>query len=525
MSSNEQLIKLKKQLEENYIKIEDNAKYVLGKNPPILNREQQKEPDNRLPITFAKMTVDDMAGYAGRNGYITSTYDLVDTESKEDEDPFIEYCRGMDKYNKSELENSELYYEILEQGYAYEIYWVSEEKDLPKNQLTTEFKIVPSSEVVVVYNNSIKKKMIEAVHFTATDEIEEATVYTPFLNQKWQTKKDSDTWTFVSEEETPFSLVPVNKYTANRRELSIFACEKHMIDSIDETISKTFNEIERFASAILLMGSKADPVMIAALKNNKITILDDLGEDTDGKLIIPQYLEKNLSGVKDFTNDFVKQMEQWYRDSTKTINVADEKFGVAEAGIALMLKLMPMEFRASQIETYFNQGLMRRLRYYADVYNASTVSVDFDKYTTIIKSQRNIPVDDAAIVEMLAKLQGILSEATLLEAMPKSIVPDPEKELERKADQMVDISGNGMFGADDEQGLDVLKEAEGLGAGTVIDRAQDIAAKVGMPLDAGGLTREAAINQLIIFIGLSRADAEKIVGTKKTGVEKSKVSE
>lgn len=519
MSSNEELIKLKKQLDSNNIKIADNAKYVLGKNPPILNREQIKAPDNRLPITFAKMTVDDMAGYAGRNGYITTNYDLVETKTKEDNDSFIEYCRGMDKYNDSELENSELYYEILEQGYAYEIFWTSDEKNLPNGLLTTEFKIVPSSEVVCVYNKSIKKKMIEAVHFTANEEMEEATVYSPMVNEMWQKVKGSETWVLVGEEETPFSIVPVNKFTANRRELSIFACEKHMIDSVDETISKTFNEIERFASAILLMGSKADPVMIEALKDNKVTILDDLGEDTDGKLLVPQYLEKNLSGVKDFTNDFVKQMEQWYRDSTKTINVADEKFGVAEAGIALMLKLMPMEFRASQIETYFNQGLMRRLRYYADVYSASTVSVDFDKYTTIIKSQRNIPVDDAAIVEMLAKLQGVLSEATLLEAMPNSIVPDPEKELERKADQMVDISGNGLFADDNEIPTTVGENIVALN-GAQISAARGIAEAV----TAGQLPRAEGV-ALIMAMGVPKDQAESMIPKKVnliSGTEKVK---
>ena len=506
MSSNEELIKLQGELSNKNKRISDNAKYVLGKNPPILNRAPIKEPDHRIPITFAKMTVDDMCGYAGKTGNIKMIYDIVSTESKEDDDPFIEYMREMDKYNDSELEISELYHEILEQGDAYEIFWTSDEKDLPGGLLTTEFKIVENDEIVCVFSSDLKKKMIKAVHFTKDDEMEEATVYYPFLNEYWQKVKGSEAWNLVNAEETPFSIVPVNKYVANRRELSIFSCEKHMIDKIDETISKTFNELERFASAILLIGKKMTKELVDALKENKVTVLDDLGEDGDGKLIMPQYLEKNLSGVKDFANEFIDQMEQWYRDSTKTINVADEKFGVAEAGIALMLKLLPMEFRASQIETYFNQGLMRRLKYYADVYNASTKSIDVNDYTTIIKSKRNVPVDDAKIVEMLAKLQGLVSKVALIEAMPKSIIEDTDKELQRLEDQMIDVSDNPITG--DSDGVLPVPIAENKVA---LNVAQIAAARgIAEAVTAGQLPRAEGV-ELIVAMGVPREQAEKMI--------------
>jgi len=291
-------------------------------------------------------------------------------------------------------------------------------------------------------------------------------------------------------------------------------------------VSKTSNELERFASSILLSGKKLSQTLVEALKANKVTVLDDLGDDVDGTPFEPKYLEKNLQGVKDFTNEFVKQMEQWYRDSTKTINVSDEKFGTVEAGIALKLKLIPMEFRASQIETYFNQGLMRRLKYYADVFNASlNTKIKENDYTTIIKSQRNVPVDDAAIVEMISKLDGMLSDLTLLEAMPKSIVPDPEKELKRKEEEVEDLDLIPIAGAVGEESSTVQATEAVKLSGIQIAAANDIITLVGLPLDAGGITREAAIQQLTIFLGLTKEQAEKVLGNKQTGAAKSKVSE
>ena len=46
--------------------INENNLYVAGKNPPTLDEEPQKKPDNRITIPFAKMAVETLTGYAGR---------------------------------------------------------------------------------------------------------------------------------------------------------------------------------------------------------------------------------------------------------------------------------------------------------------------------------------------------------------------------------------------------------------------------------------------------------------------------
>jgi SPP1 family phage portal protein len=505
------LEKLYNDLSGKKLRIKRNEAYVLGKNPPIINKEQEKKPDNRIPITLAKMTVDDMAGYAGKQGSIDVAYDLISTDTPDDNDPFIRYMREMDSFNEADIENSELYYEVLEQGEAYEIFWTSDAMGLPGGLLTTEYKIVPAEEISLVYNNDLKKKLIYAVHYIDDDDIKTANVYYPLYMEVWVKRKDSDEWVLMDEWQYPFTEVPVNKFKGNRRGLPIFEAEKHLIDTIDEIVSKSLNEIDRFSSAILLMGSEVSEDIAKGLRENKVTILDNLASDMDTGNFEPKFLEKSLSGVKDFYNEMIDKVEQWYRDSTKTVDMSDEKFGGDTTGIALKLKLIPMEFRAAQIETYFNMGLKKRLKFYGDVYNASVNSVNLGDYETKITSHRNIPIDEAAIVEMLQKLIGTISKEALLTALPQSIIPDVGKELARQEEEMSSnmISFDDVDGIAEGQDLDNIQDS-GVEA-IVLNGAQVTAAKgIASDVAAGLLTRESGI-QLIMSLGIPREQAELMV--------------
>jgi SPP1 family phage portal protein len=428
----------------------ENLDYMNGKNPYIMNKPHTKKPDNRMPVTLGKMAVDAMAGYAGKAGNIKVSYDLVTTDTKDEEDPFIEYMRTMDDFNESELELSELYYEALQQGKAYEIFWTSEEVPLPvSGLLTTEYKIVDSNEVVLIWDRSLKPKLLKAVHFTKDEEGDMAVVYEPLLNETWERKKGVGSWVRTEEEETPFETVPVNIYKINRNAVNLFAAEKTYIDGIDEIYSKSMNEIDRFNAAIALFGSELGAKFAEEFAAGNISMVDGLASDL-GEKFTPQYLEKDLSGVKDFYNQLMDRMETWFRKSVGIADFSDEAFAGQQSGIAIMFKLIPMEFRASQIETYFKQGINRRLEYYGDVYNASTAaSVDIDEYTTVIKTERNIPVDEKAKVEILTMLQAIISNKTLLEGLPNSIVADVEKEIARKEEEVIEID---LIGGDDDAG-------------------------------------------------------------------------
>ena len=519
------LDKLLKRLGNKMPAIKENNDYIMGKNPYILNKALGKKPDNRMPVTLAKMAVDAMAGYAGKAGNIKVNYDLVATETLDEDDPFIEYMRSMDDYNDTDLEISELYEEGIKQGVSYEIWWTSDKMHLPNGLLTSEYKIVPNSEMILKYSNDLKKELLYAVHFTKDEDEERATVYYPNTMDEFSRKDSGTGWTLDDTKEYPFSTVPVSIYRTDRFSRSIFEAEKAFIDGIDEIISKSMNEVDRFNAAIALFGNVLGEQFAADFKNGNISMIEGLSEDVESAFT-PQYLEKNLTGVKDFYNDLMDRMEAWFRKSVGIADFSDDAFAGQQSGIAILFKLIPMEFRAAQIETYFNQGLNKRLEYYADVYNASNNSdVNVNEYTTIIKSKRNIPVDDKSIIEGIEKLQGILSKETILEMLPESIVSDAKKELQRLEDEaaaLPDLFGD-LDGTEGD-GVEATVEAVKL-SGIQISAANDIITLVGAPLDAGGITREAGLNQLMIFLGLTKAQAEQVMGNKQTGDATSKVSE
>ena len=526
--NSEELEKLYDAMKTKRSVIAENERYVIGNNPAILDKQLGKAPDNRIPTPIAKTTVEGMTGYAGRAGDVKTSYELVEVaeEVTDVADPFIDYMDAMDIYNKVDLENSELYEESLNQGESYELWWTSDKKNLPGGLLTAEYKIVPNSEILLIYSTDLKRELLHGVHFVVDKETITADVYFPEFKETWTQKKDSGTW-IKSVEETryPYKIVPVNVFKSNRRSLPYFQAEKSLIDSHDEVLSKSQNEVDRFNASILKIAKEAKQDFVDALKKGDISVLDGLGEEAAKW---PEYLEKNYAGISQFYPDLLDRYERLVHKSTAVPDMTAESFaGGDQSGIAIAFKLIGMEFKASQIETYFNQGLDRRLKLYGDVYNASTASADVEEYKAVITAKRNIPVDikgKAEIVQLLTGT-GAASKISLLKFLPKEIIADAEKEL--KLLEKEGLSGTVQFDDDTVDG--VITGADPVEAvklsGIQIKAANDIITLVGLPLDAGGITREAGINQLKIFLGLTDAQANQVMGNKQTGPATSKASE
>ena len=510
--------------------ITENERYVIGNNPAILDKKSGKSPDNRIPTPLAKSAVEDMTGYAGRAGDVTTSYEQVEAKEEVTEatDPFIEYMNAMDTYNKVDLENSELYEESLNQGESYELWWTSDKKGLPGGLLTAEYKIAPNSEILLNYSTDLKKELLSAVHFVEDKEMITADIYYPEFKETWTRKKDGDNasgvWIKSADEvRYPYKIVPVNVFKSNRRSMPYFEAEKSLIDSHDEVLSKSLNEVDRFNASILKLAKSVTDSFVEAMKKGDISVLDGLG---DGEAKWPEYLEKDFAGINEFYTDLLDRFERLFHKSIKDPDMTSESFaGGDQSGIAIAFKLIGMEFKASQIETYFSQGLDRRLKLYADVYNASTAAVDVEEYKAVIKAKRNIPVDIKAKAEIAQLLTGILSRETLLKFLPKELVDDAEKELELLKKELP----GGTVSFDDETAEGVIAGADPVEAvklsGIQIAAANDIIKLVGLPLDEGGITREAGINQLMIFLGLSKAQAEQVMGNKQTGPKTGQGSE
>lgn len=418
---------------------QQNKAYVKGKNPGIYEDKQKAKPDNRLPIPFAKMAVDDMCGYAGRSEDMKIEFDSIDVDNTEDdttEETYREIVRNWMDYNSDGIETAELYRESLGQGKSYEIWWTSEndEAGLP---IKPEYKIVDGNKVYIKYSNSIKPVKEYAVYFNEyvdfeTDEKKQtALVMYQYYNESFTKVKDKWVADADGQVPTPFSVVPCIEFKCNKDKEPIFEAEKNIIDQIDKICSKSLNEVDRFNALILLLPALADAGLRA--KFEELQVIDDIDRYTKD----PSYLAKDLAGVTEFYKWLEDLLEKMFRKSIKIPDMTSETFGGSdESGVARAFKMLGMEFVAAQIETYFIQALYERKQLFDDVINAGTLGIDTSVITINVHTKRNLPVDETAKVALAVQLQTIgVSKETILKMLPSTIIPDVEKELAQGQDE------------------------------------------------------------------------------------------
>lgn len=424
---NKKLIELDKMRDVKLPQIIENKAYVKGQNPETLNELPQKAPDNRVTIPLAKMAVETLCGYAGRAGDIQVHFENVEDEEKDStDDEYIVLRKRIAEHNEADLETSELYETGITQGKSYELFWVSDDLNLP-GMMTPEYKKIPNGEVVLLWSRDLKPVLEAGVRFQKFDDDHVATVYYPLFSEEWIKPKGVEKWTRNKEGDTqyPYESVPINIYPINSDMTSVFQAEKPLITANDKLLNKSLNEVDRFNAMIALFPGLADKDFKDKLI--EMGVIDNLQEFERW----PEYLQKDLSGVNEFYNMIADRLEKLFYKSIKIPDFTDKDFANAESGLAMAYKLIGLEFIASKIDMYFYKGLKQRNKLINDVISMNS-KFNVDDYKIVIKSVRNLPVDKAALVDLAIKLNGILSREALLRILPKDILDDVEKELERQ---------------------------------------------------------------------------------------------
>ena len=394
-------------------------KYLLGRNPTIVDKPETPSPDNRVPVPIGSRIVQIRKGYFAKPGNIR--YTSPDSN-------YIERVKEIFDYNDEELKSSELYEMAAGLGYCFELLSYNMSGDIkqyvidPRNGYmvrSEDLDMIPLGFAYYVYNIDTREETM--------------TVY--YKNDILTYKKDnSNQWVVAEQMLHPFGDVPAVEYVCNRYALPIYFNVISLIDELDKTISNSYaNELERFAQSYLLMlkrfNNATDPdtglTYMELLKDRRL--FDGLGEGesiTDVNQAIG-FLTKPSRGQD--AAEAADRYERLIYNMSMTADPNGENIGVS-SGIALKLKLLPMEWATSGDEAYFSKGLQERLRLIGNVLfaleNASPEMVT-------INFIRNIPVDVMALAEEAGALQGILSKETILEQFPASIVPNVADELDR----------------------------------------------------------------------------------------------
>lgn len=445
---NDTLDKIYKEIQTNAARVKENQRYVSGDNPFIMGKEPGNYPDHRIPMAHAKVAVDDMTGYAGRAGDRVAEYGLASKDVEADNDNFIAFMRSMDAHNDEKIETSELYEEGCSQGVGYEIWYTSTK--VSGYPLTAEFKIVPTQSIYIDWSDDIKPIMNWFAYLNGDDKEKTISIYYPLVMEQF-TSIDGGKWSAGKVTKYPYTTPPLNIFAINREQMPIFQAGKPQINAYDLLLSNAINEADRFNSLIPILGDQTTEQFRDDFRKGKVDVIDDQAdsERTD----LPKYLQKDYSGITEFCKELWERFDEDFRRVTKIPDMGGEKFGDSQSGRAMAYKLMIIEFIASKIDIYFNKGMIQRLQFYADVYNAGSQKVNVSDYKATVTAKRNIPVDVQAIAEVINLIRGDISKRTLLNYLPNQIVDDVEKELERlKEEQPQDVLGINEGPANDVTG-------------------------------------------------------------------------
>lgn len=376
-------------------------------NHNILNKQpRQFGPDNKLVANLPHYIVDMY------NGFFTGIPPKVTLDDKETNSLLQEWNDENSLQDKlSEISKQA---DIFGRSLAF----VYQDED-------SQTRIAYSSPVnsFMVYDDTVSRQPLAFVRYWKnTDGIQVGMVYYSDKTISFEGSK------FGDEMLNPYKMVPAVEFYGNEERQGVFDNVKTLIDELDRVLSQKANQVEYFDNAYLkILGV-------------------DLDQDGDGKpdadLIGNQMIYSPDADATNATVDFISKpdgdnMQEHIIDRLVSMiyqismvaNLNDEAFAGNSSGVALQYKLLPMRNMAANKERKFRQAL-RRL--YRIVFSVGTVLPEVhseDWRELVFTFKRNLPDDISNDADIAQRLQGMVSQETLLSILP--FVNDPQEEIKR----------------------------------------------------------------------------------------------
>jgi SPP1 family phage portal protein len=419
----EEIKKYVEQISQNAIRRNTQKAYHSGNHVALLQPEAKPNPDVRAPVPFARKSVALIKGYMAKPGNIVYQGSYYDSTLQ----PIYDY-------NDEQLTTADELEDCLIHGVCYELHWMDESS-------IKQFYPVPVEQGMPIFSDSLKPELIGFIwHRVLSDKSEIATYYDATTKYDFTKEKDAKAeWKTGDESPHGYGVVPINIGKIDRDYRNLFDHVLPLIDLYDKLISEDVgNELQRFNNAIMLMAERIDTTstdddgrtMVDRLK--EMRLIDGLspdGSDVRGKVA---FATRDVPTA--FLEFSAKQVERLIYEMLMIVNPNDDSFATA-SGIAQAYKLLAMEYLCAGIESYFSRFLQNRIKIISGLTSELGDSTDgMDEVT--IEFKRNLPHNLAEIADVMSKLNGLVSEETLIGLLPNSLVPDIEAELKRKAESV-----------------------------------------------------------------------------------------
>lgn len=397
------------------------------------------KPCNKTVINYCKNITDSYCGYLATPGHIAYN-------SQND----IEEIMDVLRYNDYQSADSDLLKDALNFGVANELMYIDGDGK-------TRFKLIDPITSFGVFDSSLSADLLYFVRFYKIDDWSDSDkwaldVYTDTVVKHYISNGIGTTPIFQSEEAHYFGQCPAN-IMVMPDEKAIFDCILSEQDSINELLSAEIDDFSAFCDAYLVLEDcELDDDEVKKMKTNRV-------------LQLPQgakayWLTKAANDVQ--VENILKRLHDSIYRTAQCPDFSSESFiGGVSSGIAIQYRLTGMETRAGKIEAEMKKALQRRVEILCGM---AALKLGEEVFRDIeITFTRNIPADEAALINMINSLKGTVSDETLLAQLP--FINDVQAELEKvraQKESNLDLFGGNYFaGSESESQEDETEEDDG----------------------------------------------------------------
>lgn len=255
-------------------------------------------------------------------------------------------------------------------------------------------------------------------------------------------------WVLKDHFKHMFDFCPIQGIPNNRELLGGAEKVLSLIDGIDRTISDCNSEVEAFKLAYLLVyGVQIDEETLQEAKRTGCFNIPPMGA-SESKI---EYLTKQINDT--FVENHLNRLEKNIYKFGQTPNFSDEAFASTTSGVAMKVRLFPLETRCAMFERKLHAANMYMFKVLASAWEKKQIFID--PLEVVIEYKRTFPLDLQYESQVLASLKGNISDQTALGLM--SFIDNPEYELElmekeKELIEPLDLS----FGEDEEMQNDMV---------------------------------------------------------------------
>ena len=398
---------------------EHNLEMYKGDHDILRTRPRMFGPDNRLVANLPHYIVDTY------NGFFTGVPPKITLDDKTDN----QILQSWNDENSFQDKLSEISKQT--DIYGRSLAFVYQDEDSQ-----TRIAFTSPATAFIVYDDTVSRQPYAFVRYWKnTNGIQVGVVYYADGVVSFEGSN------FTDEQPNVFKMVPAVEFYGNEERQGVFDNVKTLIDELDRVLSQKANQVEYFDNAYMKvlgvnLDNDGDGKPDADLIGNQMIY----SPDADAANADVEFLSK--PDGDNMQENIIDRLVSMIYQISMVANLNDEAFAGNSSGVALQYKLLPMRNMAANKERKFTQAL-RRL--YRIIFSAGAVlpEAKADSWQDLdFNFKRNLPEDLSNDADIAQKLQGMVSQETLLSILP--FIDNPQEELKRIKQEKIDNMQDAM---------------------------------------------------------------------------------